>query len=698
MIVVAACSLLLHPASAETVPGLSLYGVPGHVEMPSAEVLPDGTFAFSVNAHDGGVARGNLVFQITPRLTGTFRYSYMDGYSDEGWSLYDRSFDLRYQIMAEDPAGWRPAVAVGLQDFGGTGVFGAEYVVASKRLAEGKVLASAGLGWGRFGSYGGFRNPLALFSDRFEDRPAGGGLDDTGKVKFDRFFRGDAAVFFAIDWQVSDRLSLSVEYSSDAMTTEVERLGFEHRMPVNLGLAYRTGHGGVIEAALLSGSALALSYSVTLDPAKPPAPSGHEPGPPLVSPGSAETLASWGPLPDETRRARVAQALKEQGITLEGMRIDGDTAVVAVSNTAWPATPQAWGRSFRVLSREMPAGVTTFRLRSHVRDLPVTELTLTRDDLEELEHAPDGAWQAWVRSQSRDAHGAPGGAPDPRMNRDELFSWRLTPYAVPSLFDPDSPLRLDVGAQLSGEWTPVRGLYLSGAIRQKVFGNVGDATRESDSILPHVRSDATLYYRNDGPTIPWLTAEYFGRPGEDLYSRVSLGLLETMYGGVSGELLWAPSDRRYALGLELNYVKQRDFDGGFGFQDYDILTGHASGYLDLGRGFGGQIDVGRYLAGDWGATFSMTRRFGNGVEVGAFFTLTDVSFDDFGEGAFDKGIVLSMPLTWITGQPSQLRGGTVIRPIQRDGGARLSVRNRLYELTRDERDAARGERWGRFWR
>ena len=45
-----------------------------------------------------------------------------------------------------------------------------------------------------------------------------------------------------------------------------------------------------------------------------------------------------------------------------------------------------------------------------------------------------------------------------------------------------------------------------------------------------------------------------------------------------------------------------------------------------------KVDAGRYLAGDWGATFALDREFDNGWKVGAYFTLTDMPFDEFGEG------------------------------------------------------------------
>ncbi len=73
-----------------------------------------------------------------------------------------------------------------------------------------------------------------------------------------------------------------------------------------------------------------------------------------------------------------------------------------------------------------------------------------------------------------------------------------------------------------------------------------------------------------------------------------------MFAGISGELLWKPVDSRLALGAEVNYVYQRDFDQLFGLQGYSVVTGHVSAYYDLGNGFEAQLDVGRYLAGDIG--------------------------------------------------------------------------------------------------
>ena len=86
-------------------------------------------------------------------------------------------------------------------------------------------------------------------------------------------------------------------------------------------------------------------------------------------------------------------------------------------------------------------------------------------------------------------------------------------------------------------------------MRQKAFGTLDQSTRPSDSILPHVRSDAPLYDKLSGPQVTQLTADYLFRPGANLYGRLSAGYFEPMFSGVSGEILWYPQGSRLALGM-----------------------------------------------------------------------------------------------------------------------------------------------------
>ena len=154
---------------------------------------------------------------------------------------------------------------------------------------------------------------------------------------------------------------------------------------------------------------------------------------------------------------------------------------------------------------------------------------------------------------------------------------------------------------------------------------------------------------------------------------------------------------KLALGIEANYVVQRDYDQRLGFRDYKTFTGHGSLYYELGHDYHLQLDAGRYLAGDYGGTLSLDREFNNGWVVGAFFTLTNVSAEDFGEGSFDKGFRFRIPLAWMLGKPNRRGYGLTIRPTQRDGGQRVSVPGRLYGSIRTAHRNSLQEQRARFW-
>ncbi|MDV7141369.1 YjbH domain-containing protein [Tropicimonas sp. TH_r6] len=679
-------------------PLLSFYGMPGMVDMPTGVMLPDaevtGTFSYY-----SGRKRTALGFQIAPWLFASYQYSISD--FGDPVNLYDRAFGLSARLWKENA--WRPSIAIGINDMAGTSVFASEYISATKTF-EDRLKVTAGIGWGRLGSYNGFKNPLSYINDSFETRPETD-FGEGGTFESGQWFRGPAALFGGVEWKLNDQWTAILEYSSDAYEREVDADVYEHNTPINLGLHYRPSPGINIGAYALNGSTIGITASFTANPKAPPFRDGRETAPPPVSPraGGTVDLAAWN-LPsrqldgqsEATIRAQVATAFEADGLTLEGFEIEGDSARVAFAGIRYNSRPQALGRASRILAAMLPSHVETFVLQPLVFGQGTSSITIVRSDLEDLEAAPDRIWKSYVRAEIEDAGDL--SFSDFVADAYPQHRWYARPYFAPALFDPDDPLRADVGIDVGGSYAPLPGLVLSANYRQKLFGNRDESTRESDSVLQHVRSDVVEYDKNGASYISHLTAEYFFRPGKNIYGRTTAGLLERMYGGISAELLWKPTEGPLALGGELNYVVQRDFEGGFGFQDYDVMTGHLSAYYELGGGYFGQVDAGKYLAGDYGATLQFSRDFNNGVRLGAFATFTDVSYDDFGEGSFDKGIFVEVPFAWLSGVPSRQGFATAIRPIQRDGGARLAVRNRLYPTVKTYQDPELRERWAGYWR
>lgn len=681
-------------------PSLNFYGLPGLLDMPTADPLPDGQVAVSV-AYFGGQTRTNFTFQFSPRISATFRYIGIQDWDSDGYSTYrDRSFDFRYLLLTETAN--RPALTIGLQDLAGTGIYAGEYLVATKNFEQpfslpGKFKVTAGLGWGRLGSHGSIGT---LFGS---DRPVFTPGDTGGELSSDQWFRGPVAPFGGVEWQVNDRLGLKVEYSSDAYEPETSRGVFEQKSHVNFGAEYQVNDKLRLGAYYMYGSEFGVTAQLQINPNRPLVPfTLAGPPPVIVRPSRAEMPERYDTSWAESERAptvirdAIAPELDEAGIRIEAVTVSATRAELRVSSTNISNQAIVFGRVARSMARILPASVETFDIVLMNNGLSMSRITVERIEIETQEFVPNASGALLPVVVVGDA------APEPAENAlitPDLypqFSWSIGPYLRPSFFDPDKPFRADVGIAATGIYRFAPGWVLAGEARQRVWGNIKDG-RQSNSVLPRVRTDAVLYAKEGETTIENLYIGKQWKPSDDTFARVTLGYFEQMYGGISGELLWKPADSRLGLGVEANYVKQRDFNQRLGFRDYEIATGHASAYYDIGRGYFAQVDAGRYLAGDYGATFSLTRQFGNGWSIGGFFTLTDVSSEDFGEGSFDKGITFTIPVSWFTGRPSKQTFGQTIRPIQRDGGARVYVPGRLYDQIRSGQLSDLTEDWGRVW-
>ncbi|WP_417523414.1 YjbH domain-containing protein [Marinovum sp.] len=679
-------------ATAESIPSYNLYGMPGLIDMPTAEMAPDATLSTTLGG-GGTQARATLSFQIAPRLTGSFRYSRISDFSAAGsvnGVFYDRSFDLRYQLVREGDL--MPGVTVGLQDFIGTGLYGGEYIVATKEVYTG-LQVTGGIGWGRLGS----RNPLFQTGDRPEELLGEGGLPTV-----DRWFRGDAAAFGGVRYAPTERLAFTAEYSSDTYATE-RRLGkHDDGSPWNFGVDYRLRSGGQLSLYHLYGNTVGAQVSFHTNPKTAAVPGGGESAPVPVAPrapGAARDLG-WVNTDTGSYRTSLNTAMTNDGLVLEGMRLEPRRAMVRMRNPRYGEVAQAVGRTARAMTRVLPASIETFEIVPVLNGIALSSVRLQRSDLEALEHRDNA--EILARTAIADGFGR---APSAFDDQFPSFGWAIAPYTQLSAFDPESPVRADLGIRAKATYRPTASLVLSGSVIKRLVGNLADSNRQDDDALPLVRTEKSRYSREGDPAIERLTLAHYGRVAPNVYSRVTTGYLEEMYAGVSGELLWKPVDSRLALGAELNYVKPRDFDQMFGIRSSETrtgtipdLNGHVSAYYDFGNGFHGQLDVGRYLAGDYGATVTVDREFVNGWRVGAYATVTNVKFEDFGEGSFDKGIRVTIPLGAASGRPSTQRSTFNIQSLTRDGGARLNVEDRLYEQVRDYHEPEMAKSWGKFWR
>jgi hypothetical protein len=183
-------------------------------------------------------------------------------------------------------------------------------------------------------------------------------------------------------------------------------------------------------------------------------------------------------------------------------------------------------------------------------------------------------------------------------------------------------------------------------------------------------------------------------PTSNVYAKVSMGILEEMFGGVGGEILYRPFGSNYGIGAELWRVKQRDYDQMFKFIDYETTTGHINlFYKEPISKVIIALKAGRFLAEDSGINFDFSRRFKSGLRIGAFFSVTDISKAEFGEGSFDKGFYFYIPVDIFFQQYSKGTSGFGLKPLTRDGAAPLVHSHHLWGITEQAQKANLDRDW-----
>jgi len=640
------------------------FGTTGLIDIPSARMMNDGEFKFLMSRQTVADIY-SLNYQVTPWLESTFRYTIFnpDDVPGSGDDLYDRSYEVKLRLIRERRV--IPQLAVGIRDVLGTGAWGSEYLVASKSF--GNLDFTLGTGWGRLAERSAFSNPLTGISDRFERRDAETGRG--GKVSFDNFFSGsDVGVFGGFSYDLSDwNTRFIVEYNSDSFARE-RRLGtIPDASPYSYGLEWEPSPGLTLGISRQQGNQTAFFISAASD-TKVTAPRFTEN---LVVPISSN-LATQSEAAQRTNwYGRLLVDTEGMGLLLRSAYLSEDESSVSfeLSNQQYNLTADAINRFLTLAEIHLPAQVSTIDV-------------ILNDD--------------GIRTQSIRYQRQFGAQQRPWLSREDLVDIRpgqplfdptvRTRYRIPnvsfgadlamrvSLFDPDQPARYQVMLKTTAAMDLGNYFTLYGSYNFDIDNDFDTITRDANSVLPHVRSDIARYLQEGDTGLDSLYLQKQGNLGRDLYYRAYSGYLEEMFAGIGSEILYSPFESRLAFGLNLNYVKQRDYDKDLDLLDYSVLTGHVSAYwatpwynYDLA------VHVGRYLAKDEGATFEIRRTFDNGWMVGAWATFTDVSAEDFGEGSFDKGLFFRIPFDQLL--PGNTRGAytTRIRSIQRDGGQRLET-------------------------
>jgi hypothetical protein len=373
--------------------------------------------------------------------------------------------------------------------------------------------------------------------------------------------------------------------------------------------------------------------------------------------------------------------LKKIGFTGESFAMAGNHAWLSVSQQKYHIVTIAVGRAARVVAADLPPQYELITVDMIEDNLTALSVTLYRRDLEKAVVDMGSPEEIWSHATfaNADPQRPPGIA---NVAAYPWYEWSLNPRTREYFESPNAFFIYQLYAELAGTAHVEPGLSFSGSLGANITNNLAELVPTPESALPHVRSDIGFYLKDGKNGILSSQADYLFNIAPDWYGRVSGGILEYMYDGVDGEILYRPYNQRLAIGLDVNHVIKRGFSDLLTLQNYQITEGLLSFYYKLPfDNLTATLRVGRYLAGDKGATIEVSRQFASGARLGIFATKTNVSSQQFGEGGFDKGIFLSFPLDLLLANPSRSEVSYLYRPLTRDGGQYVGITKPLYQET-----------------
>jgi membrane-associated phospholipid phosphatase len=677
--------LLLSSASAYAVTP-SAHGQSGYINMPSAWVEADGTFStgYSYDRPYGTLWATATVLpflQVTGRyvsISGIAGFSNVPGeYGSEYGRYKDKVFDTKLRLWNE--SAWIPSVAVGVTDVFGTGLFKGQYVVASKTFGHARNLeASIGIG---------NRRPDNMFA---AVRWAPPGMPRWAAVaEYD-----------------------SNDYSKDYRSAETAAGGRTKGAVV--GIEYRWGWLGAQVSRNRDHFSANAYLSIPFYE--------REFIPKILEPkyfqqkGAPARASAVEWQQDGRHGAGLVDALAKQNFRNIRVTMDGTTLKLVLTNNRIANMGRAIGRASRTVLAFAPTETRTIHITYTKLEQPIAtyeffdlrRLTDYHAGLVDRESFLQTVLVRYSNPADRVSDDQEGLLADLRAEgglkveggRDgdvvqissedrEASRFKTAPKLAFFFNDPSGAFRYDVSAAIEYDKRLGDGLYLNSALKLNLYENISGVTQDSNSLLPHVRTDIAEYKRGGRFKLNRLLVNKYFHYDEGIYARASVGIYEEMYRGFGGQLLYLPRDSRWATDLSVDALQQRGFKGWLAKRDYKTVTALAALHYRLPSDITVTARAGRFLAKDNGVRFEFKRRFRSGFEIGAWFTKTNgndiTSPGSPGNPYNDKGVFLSVPLNIMLPSDSQATAGIALSPWTRDVGQMVASPGDLYDLMEQPR-------------
>ena len=679
-------------------PSLNSFGQTGLIQTPSAETKGEGSVFFTYNKNNIWKIGTLTVSPYDWMEASYFYYRPTDLYfGNLRGKFLDKGFNVKFVLNTKNPN--IPKFAIGLDDFAGTGIFSREYMVLTQKFKNLKF--TAGLGWGKYESNDSFENPLKFIKNDLKIRPEPEAGDGQGGLpSYNTWFKGPASYIAGVEVNIpfSYGLKAKLEYDpfddTNFSVYENSNLKFAPNLDrvkesnFNFGLSFPFNKNLTFDISYIKGNIINFSFNFGGRFDK-----------------DYEKKEKFKPKIDKkiTNNKNefyisLLRNINNNNIFLQTAHIDSEKSELSISvaSSKYRNPIMLSSRTAHIASQINGFKFKNINVSQINTGIELHNITYKVDDVSSL----DVPVAIVIRNTEIKKGTMSFKDHDfkPRLIFPSIFSG-FSPAIRSHVGSPEKFAHIGLGLKHNSEIQFSRNLILTSEIGINLDDNFDKKISRPDSpYLPNVRTEVLSYLQQSNTYIDSLQLDYIWSPYDNVYSKVSAGIFEPMYAGFGGEVLYKPFSENYSLGMEIYKVKKRDYAQKFDLLDYEVITGHfIFNYYMPKLGMLANITYGKYLAEDIGYTFDLSRKNKNGFRAGIFFSNTDVSQLEFGEGSFDKGFYFQIPFDFFSKSYSGNYLNFKMRPLTRDGAAKVEVGNDLTGLIFNASQTEIGNGWNGFF-
>ena len=596
-------------------------------------------------------------FYHRPRDT---EYIKLGNYLDKGFNI---KFHRKYRNFD---------FGIGVDDIAGSGLTAKEYVVGTYNGQSFKL--TLGLGTGAFSQDHPYKNPISIF----EERP--GLIIDNGslgsEIDFDTFFKGPVGLFGGLEYKSQLLPGVTVKIESSPFNYKNFLAGGyrndkfnKNRLKskdFNLGVYYKFRNNFSVSVSRIKGNGFDLRVSKKFD---------YNQKRKKINVKKASVFKkSLDPAGDFY--FNLLRNLEKDQLFLQSADLDSKDIELAIVNNRYGNQIDAFKHA-AIIVKDL----------SQQQDIYIETLTLTNVQSGFKTGSMSGRLRNPLNSEilGRAVYTPPVNNGEQAKYKTLLkfpeYYNKISPHLVYRYADPERFMAIGIDLRLKSEVKFSPDLYITTTIAQQITSSFNRLRHKPASALQNVRTDGVKYLNQRADTyITSLQLDRISKLKNNHYLKMTAGLFEEMFGGYGVEYYWKPFQKNLSIGINLYNVKQRNYKQQFKFSKYRVTTGHSNLiYFHNNSGITLDLAIGKYLAGDKGYTLDLSRKFKSGYKMGAYFTRTNISKSDYGEGSFDKGFYFKIPLSIFSESNRDGLSTFNVRPLTRDGGAKLKTENPLIE-------------------